>query len=234
VKIRTLFVGLIAIICILVLIPVLILCFILRWRAPILAAGKGFIVLAGKIVGLRVEVTGRENIPGRGPCLYMANHQSFLDGPLLFWAVPGAARVILKREIFRLPIVGLGMLFVGFISVDRKGLKSGRRSLDQAAALMAKRKYSYIVFPEGTRTRDGRLQPFRRGGFFLALNTGVSVVPVTIRGTFPLMPRGSFFIRKGEVRITFHPPVAAQGLGSDDLPSLSEAVRKAIASGFEE
>ncbi len=220
--------------CVLILTPVLVLCFLLQYSAPILAAGKGFVTLAGKIAGLKVMISGRAWVKPRTQYIFMSNHQSFLDGPLLFWAVPGLARVILKKEVFRIPIVGLGMRFAGFIPVDRKGLKGGRRSLDRAAELMARKGYSFIVFPEGTRSRDGRLQPLKRGGFFLAVRTGAPVIPVTICGTFPLMPRGSFFIRKGAVQITFHPPIPVGGLGIDNLPSLSEAVRNAIASGLED
>lgn len=232
-KARTVLIGFIAGLCIILLIPALILCFLVQYRTPILAAGKGFVALAGKIAGVKVTVSGLSRIPPHSQYIFMSNHQSFLDGPLLFRAVPGWARVILKKEVFRFPVLGQGMRFIGFISVDRKGLKGGRRSLDRAADLMARKRYSYIIFPEGTRSRDGALQPFKRGGFFLALKTGTPVIPVTIRGTFPLMPRGSFFIRKGAVRITFHPPVPVKGPGVDNLPSLSEAVRSAIASGLE-
>ena len=141
----------------------------------------------------------------------MPNHLSFLDGPLVMMLIPGAARVILKRSVLRLPIVGLGMRHVGFVPVDRKGAAGGKRSIARAAALMRDRGYSFLIFPEGTRSRDGNLRAFRRGGFFLALESGAPIVPVTIRGTFELMPKGQWFARRGTVRVAFHEPVPVTG-----------------------
>ena len=222
-----------AVLIILILIPVLLLCWIFRFPLPILLAGKGFVVLAQRILGLKVTVSGLENVPPRRQFIFMANHQSFLDGPLVYWAVPGFVRVILKKEVFRVPILGQGMRIVGFIPVDRKGLKSGRRSLDRAAANMASQRVSYLVFPEGTRTRDGNLQPFKRGGFFLALRAGAPIVPISVRGTYASMPRGQVFVRKGPVDIIFHPPIPLEGFSIESLPALSDAVRTAIASDLE-
>ncbi len=232
-NIRTILVGVLAVLIILLIVPVLLLCWIFHYPVPILLAGKGFVFTAQRILGLRVRVSGLENVPPGRQYIYMANHQSFLDGPLVYWAVPGFARVILKREVFRVPILGQGMRMVGFVPVDRKGLKSGRRSLDQAAANMARRGLSYLVFPEGTRSRDGNLQPFKRGGFFLALQAGVPVVPISVRGTYALMPRGQVFIRKGPVDIIFHPPIPVGGVSVGSLSALSDAVRAAVAADLE-
>ncbi len=223
-------VGVLAVLIILILTPVLLVCWIVRYPVPILLAGKGFVLLAQRILRLKVRVSGLENIPPGRQYIYMANHQSFLDGPLVYWAVPGFVRVILKKEVFRVPILGQGMRIVGFIPVDRKGLKSGRRSLDQAAANMARRKVSFLVFPEGTRSRDGALQPFKRGGFFLAFKAGTPIVPISVRGTYASMPRGQIFIRKGPVDIIFHAPVSLEGVSLDSLPALSNAVRTVIAA----
>ncbi len=232
-NIRTILVGVLAVLIILLIVPVLLLCWIFHYPVPILLAGKGFVFTAQRILGLRVRVSGLENVPPGRQYIYMANHQSFLDGPLVYWAVPGFARVILKREVFRVPILGQGMRMVGFVPVDRKGLKSGRRSLDQAAANMARRGLSYLVFPEGTRSRDGNLQPFKRGGFFLALQAGVPVVPISVRGTYALMPRGQVLIRKGPVDIIFHPPIPVGGFSVGSLSALSDAVRAAVAADLE-
>lgn len=232
--IRTLLVGLLAVVCVLILTPVLLVCYLTRFRLPLLAAGKGFVFLAQKIGGVRTEISGRDNVRPKTQYIFMANHQSFLDGPLVYRAIPGFARVILKKEVFRLPIIGLGMHLIGFISVDRKGARGGRRSLDRAAEYMARRGYSYLVFPEGTRTRDGRLQPFKRGGFFLALKAGVPIVPVTIQGTYALMPRGSSCFRPGKVRIAFHPPIPVAGRDAESLPGLIAEVERSIASALDD
>jgi len=234
VKIRTLVLFLVVVLIVLILTPVLLICFLMRIRWPILAAGKGGVALARFILGVRVAVEGCQPELRKTQYIYMANHLSFMDGPLLYWIIPGKVRVVLKREIFRIPVVGLGMLYLGFIPVDRKGLKGGRRSLDRAADYMARKNYSYLVFPEGTRSLDGRIQVFKRGGFFLALKSGVPIVPLTIQGTFAMMPKGSFFIKKGAIRVTFHPPIRVDEYEEPQLPDLIDKVRQSIASSLAE
>ena len=160
----------------------------------------------------------------------MPNHISFLDGPMLEMLIPGAARVVLKKSILRIPIVGLGMRFVGFVPVDRKGVKGGKRSIVRAVRMVREKGYSFLIFPEGTRSRDGKLQRFRRGGFFLALESGAPIVPVTIRGTFELMPKGQKYARKGTVSVAFHDPIPVTGYTIETLAGLMEKVKEAILS----
>src|SRR4030065_1329568 len=117
-----------------------------------------------RILGIDVEVSGLERITPKTAYVFMPNHMSFLDGPLVMMLIPGAARVILKKSVLRLPLRALGMRHVGFVPVDRKGAEGGKRSIARAAALMRGRGCSFLIFPEGTRSRDGNLQPFRRGG----------------------------------------------------------------------
>jgi 1-acyl-sn-glycerol-3-phosphate acyltransferase len=162
----------------------------------------------------------------------MSNHLSFLDGPLLFLLIPQSIRVILKKEVFRIPVVGQGMRFVGFVPVDRKGVRGGKKSIDRAAQLMRERGYSYLMFPEGTRSRDGRTQAFKRGGFFLALESGAAVAPITIRGTYELMPRGTIFARRGKIDVLFHPPVPVKGYDQNNMQTLIDKVKGIIVSGL--
>ncbi len=158
----------------------------------------------------------------------MPNHVSFLDGPLVMVLIPGVARVILKKSVLRIPIVGFAMRFVGFVPVDRKGTEGGKKSIGRALALMRKKRYSFLIFPEGTRSRDGRLGAFRRGGFFLALESGAPIVPVTISGTRELMPRGQWFARRGTVRVVFHEPIPVAGYTTETMGALMEKVRAAV------
>jgi 1-acyl-sn-glycerol-3-phosphate acyltransferase len=232
VKIRTVLAGLLAVLFILLLIPVLFVCFLIQFRAPILAFTRGYFGLVWPILGFKVTITGREYIAPGSQYVFMANHQSYIDGPLLFWAIPGPVRVILKKGVFRLPVIGLCMRFVGFIPVDRKRLRGGIRSLARAAEFMVRRGFSYLIFPEGTRTRDGRFQPFKRGGFFLALKSGASIVPVAIRGTFDLMPRGRLLIGTGPIHVDFFPPVPIKAYGEETMLALIEKVRQTIARGL--
>lgn len=181
-----------------------------------------------RILGLKIEVSGLENFDCSQNYIFMANHISFLDGPLLFYLIPQQVRVILKKSIFRIPVVGAGMRFAGFIPVDRKRARGGKKSIDEAARLMKEKGYSFLIFPEGTRSRDGRIQSFKRGGFFLAIEAQAPILPITIKGTFELMPKGSFFVKRGVVRVVFHPPIKTAGMGLEDMPALMQQIREAI------
>ncbi len=215
-------------------IPVIILGFLIRWPQPVILIGKGAIRLGQKILGIRLEVSGLERIDKKTSYVFMSNHLSAMDGPLLFMLIPQSIRVILKKEAFRIPVIGLAMRLVGFIPVDRKGLRGGKKSIDQATHTIKEKGYSFLIFPEGTRSRDGKLQVFKRGGFFLALNSQVPVVPVSIQGTFEIMPKKSFFIKKGNVNIAFHPVVPVQEFNRDTLPRLMDRVRDAVKSGLDD
>jgi 1-acyl-sn-glycerol-3-phosphate acyltransferase len=142
--------------------------------------------------------------------------------------------VILKKEIFRIPVIGLGMKQVDFVPVDRRGIRGGKKSIDLAARLMREKGYSFLIFPEGTRSRHGRLQQFRRGGFFLAVTSQCAIIPVSVAGTYELMPKGRFFVKRGKIRVVFHSPISAAGYHKDNLPDLLEKVRVAIRSGISE
>ncbi len=214
------------------LIPVLFVCFLFGWSKPLIWAGKQAVGIGPFILGIRVEIEGREAVPVDIPCIFMSNHLSFLDGPLLFWAIPQPIRVILKKEIFRIPVIGLGMRQVDFVPVDRKGIRGGKKSIDRAVQLIKEKGFSFLIFPEGTRSRNGQLQEFRRGGFFLALESKVPIVPISIQGTFELMPKGNFFVKKGRVKVAFHPPVPVVDYGLDRLSDLSDKVKGTIRSGL--
>jgi len=116
--------------------------------------------------------------------------------------------------------------------VDRKGESGGKRSIEKAARLMREKGYSFMVFPEGTRSRDGKLQKFRRGGFFLALQAGAPIVPVTIRGSYELMPKGQFQAKRGMIRVEFHPPVPVEGCTPEGMQDLIDRVRDSVQSGL--
>ena len=201
-------------------------------RDPLLKISKWAMGLSAKILGIKIEVSGVDKIDQKTPYIYMANHLSFLDGPMLFMLIPQLIRVILKKEVFRLPIIGQGMRYVRFVPVDRKGGRGGKKSIEKAARLMREKGYSFLIFPEGTRSHDGRIQAFRRGGFFLALESQAPVVPISIRGTYELMPRGTKFAKKGKVQVLFHAPVSVQGYDTSNMRVLIDRVRGIIESGL--
>lgn len=204
------------------------------FRLPDLFLGYGiWMMKAGRaVLGIRVEAAGRDRLDRRRPCVFMCNHESFLDGPLLMTVIDRPLRAIVKRFVFRIPVLGLGMKLAGYVPVDKEGQGQGRDRIARAAGLIRNRGYSFLIYPEGQRSWDGTLQPFKRGGFFLALEAGAPIVPVSIAGSYELMPRGSRIVRPGRVRITFHEPVDAAGFTRETMPALVERVRGAIASGL--
>ena len=231
---RTIIVAIILIIILLCCIPLVILCYLLQWRAPLYFLGKKAIGFARLLLGIEIEIISRQSYDNNKAHIFMANHLSFLDGPLLLLVIPQPVRVLLKQEVFRFPILGQAMRFVGFVPVDRKGLKSGKKSIDKATQFIKQKGYSYLIFPEGTRSKDGKIQAFRRGAFFLAVNSQASIIPVSISGSYKLMPKGSYLVKKGKIRVTFHPEISVLGMGTDSLPLLMEKVRDAVVSGLQE
>ncbi|MDH4218389.1 MAG: 1-acyl-sn-glycerol-3-phosphate acyltransferase [Candidatus Aminicenantes bacterium] len=229
---RTIILMFLSVLITLILIPVLLFCYVFRCSQPIIWAGKQALRIAPKILGIRLDIGGVDKIEREKPYIFMSNHLSFLDGPLLFLIIPQSIRVILKKEIFRIPVIGMGMRRVDFVPVDRKSIRGGKQSIDRAARLIREKNYSFLIFPEGTRSLDGHLQSFRRGGFFLALNSQVPIVPISIQGTFELMPKGSFFVRKGTIRVIFHSPVSVEKHDAKSLPDLMSKVRSIIQEGI--
>ena len=179
------------------------------------------------LVGLRVVVKGFERFP-RGASIVMANHSSNLDPDVLLPLLPGRVVIYLKASLMKIPVLGYAMRLAGFIPVVRDGSvesakaasKLARRALEQGSCL--------VLFPEGTRSRDGSLLPFKKGPFFLAMESGAPVVPVSIAGTTALLPKGSKRLKSGTVTVTFHEPVHPADFADKD--ALMLAVRNAIES----
>ena len=213
-------------------VPVLLVCVLFGLRETFLAYGTWMMRIGRRILGIDVKVTGLDRLDAATPYVFMSNHLSFLDGPLVMTILGRPARVIVKRFVFRTPVLGLGMRFAGYVPLDKEGVGAGKRSIARAAQLIREKRYSFLVYPEGTRSSDGNLQPFRRGGFFLAVECGAPIVPVTIRGTFELMPRGKRLVRKGPVQITFHEPVPVTGCTRETMAELIEKVRGAVSSAL--
>jgi 1-acyl-sn-glycerol-3-phosphate acyltransferase len=227
---RTLFLFSLYIVLVVCLVPFLLFCMLFGIREPLYAIGKWAMRLSRRILGLELEVEGLEAVDRKMSYVFMANHLSFIDGPLLFTLIPQNVRVILKKVIFRLPVLGLGMKHVGFVPVDRKGTSGGQASISRAVRQIKERGYSFLIFPEGTRSLDGTMGRFRRGGFYLALESGSPILPIVIQGTFETMPKGEFFVKKGRVRVIFQRPIPVQGYDFDHLPDLMDKVRLAIAA----
>jgi 1-acyl-sn-glycerol-3-phosphate acyltransferase len=213
-------------------VPLLLICTIFRWKRPIQAYSRFALGLGRRILGVRLELRGMENFDREKPYIFMSNHLSLLDGPILFLVIPRFVRVILKRSVFKFPIIGQAMRAVDFIPVDRKGRHSGKESIQKAARMIREKQVPFLIFPEGTRSRSGKLQRLRRGGFFLALESKTPIVPVSIKGTFSLLPPGTFFAKPGPVHVTFFPPIEVEGDSRKDLPQLISRVEEKIREGL--
>ena len=194
------------------------------------AVGRFSAGLVLRLAGVRLEVQGREKVPPGRAVVFMPNHQSNVDGPAVFVCLPPVL-VLAKKEFFRLPVLGWAMRLQGFIPLDRKNRQRAIQALDEAArALQAG--HSFLIFPEGTRSPDGRLQAFKSGGFMMALKSGAPVVPVSISGGRRIMRKGDRAIHPGRIRITFHDPVETAGYQPEERRRLMEAVRRAVLSGL--
>ncbi|OGD18869.1 MAG: hypothetical protein A2Y70_01545 [Candidatus Aminicenantes bacterium RBG_13_64_14] len=211
-------------------IPVLLVCTLFGLRDAFLVYGAWMMRVGRSILGIDLVVTGLDRLDRGIPYVFMSNHLSFLDGPLLMTILDRPARVIVKRFVFRTPILGLGMRFSGYVPLDGEGAGAGRRSIARAAHWIKEKGYSFLIYPEGTRSFDGKLLRFRRGGFFLAFESGAPIVPVSVKGTYELMPRGQWFVRKGPVQITFHEPISVTGLTVEKIPELMDRVKAAVSS----
>ena len=179
--------------------------------------------------GVRVVVAGHENVPA-GPAVYAANHGSALDIPILFGHLPVDFRIIHKRSLYYIPVVGAYLFLGGHIGIDRGSAFGARRSLARAAERI-RRGTSVAVFPEGTRSRDASVRTFKRGSFVLALSAGVPVVPVSLAGVKRLAPRGLMTLKPGTVRLTIHPAVSTAGRDARDAAALADQVHRVVADG---
>jgi 1-acyl-sn-glycerol-3-phosphate acyltransferase len=191
------------------------------------------IVSAGyRVAGIRIHVAGREQVPSGRACIFMANHVSNLDPPALISRIPGRTSAFSKRSVFNMPIFGYCLKLAEYIPVDRTGNKASAQASVNAATRLLEKGLHITTFVEGSRSRNGRLQPFKKGPFYLAMQSGAPCIPVSIYGTETMMAKGSFAIKPGTAHIIFHAPLYPRDYATRD--ELSQAVRAAIASGLPE
>jgi 1-acyl-sn-glycerol-3-phosphate acyltransferase len=183
------------------------------------------------MAGTRVEVVGRENIPA-GPVIFMSNHQSNFDIYTLFSAIPQQFAFIAKEELFRVPVFGHSMARAGYIPLNRESGRSALKSIT-AAAERIRNGQSVVIFPEGTRSPDGKLLPFKRGGFLVAAKAGVPIVPCTINGSRLVNPSKKIELYPGVITIRFGEPIMAEARNETERQQLLERVQAAIDAGLE-
>jgi 1-acyl-sn-glycerol-3-phosphate acyltransferase len=178
--------------------------------------------------GVKIDVEGHLDLDPGHSYVFMANHLSTIDIWALFVALPLPVRMIAKKQLAAIPLFGWAMWAGRFIFIDRHNAVSARRTIQRAEERI-RAGASVLLFPEGTRSRDGQLQAFKKGGFHLAMDAGVPIVPVAIKGTRELMPRGSLRVKPGQVRVTIGEPIPTEGLKNEDRNALLERVRDKIA-----
>jgi 1-acyl-sn-glycerol-3-phosphate acyltransferase len=180
--------------------------------------------------GVRLEVHGLEKIPPGRAVIFMPNHQSNCDPPAMVVILPPVL-VMAKREFFRVPVLGRGMRARGFIPVDRRNRERAIAAVEQAVAAL-KAGHSFLAYPEGTRSPDGRLQTFKKGVFVMAIKAGAPIVPISVSGGSKIMPKGKFVIRPGRVRITIHDPIPTANVRLDERQMVIDLTRQAILTGL--
>ncbi len=178
--------------------------------------------------GVRVQVTGGEYL-GAGGVVYMANHQSYLDPPILLASLPGAISFLAKAELFRVPLLGLVLRAGGLVPIDRRDRAAAEAGIERAAAAVRAGR-PFLIFPEGTRSRDGGLLPLKKGPFYLAEQAQAPVVCARLEGTAALLPRGEWRIRPGTVRLRIAPAIelAAWTSAPEPRAALAELVRSRL------
>jgi 1-acyl-sn-glycerol-3-phosphate acyltransferase len=192
-----------------------------------------FILRTGyRLIGICVEVTGLENVPPNTACIFMANHVSNLDPPALLPRIPGRTSAFVKSSLMKVPIFGWGLKLGEFIPVSRDGNVAGAQESVVAARLVLAKGIHITTFVEGTRSPDGRMLPFKKGPFYLAMQAEAPCIPVSLYGTEGMMAKGSLRISPGIAHITFHAPIFPANFATRE--DLLQAVRAAIASGLPE
>lgn len=230
---RTLFIAIFLSLYILILGPPLLIWTVLaRDPDPLYWAGVKGVMFFVRAVGVKVRVLGRERIPP-GACLFYANHTSSADAPAVVGAIPRRIAILLKESLFRWPIVGTAFTLAHFIPVRRESHESAIASMEKATEAM-RNGQSFLIYPEGTRSPDGRLQAFKKGAAVMAIQAKVPLVPVACSGAHRVMRKRSLIIHPGEILVEFLPPIDASQYSVEQREELNARMRSEMAAGLPE
>ena len=228
---RTLFVAFFLSLYIIVVgIPLLVFTVLVKKPDALYWAGARGTLFFVRAVGVRVKVIGTERIPP-GTCLFVANHTSSADAPAVVNAIPRRIAILLKKSLFRYPIVGQAFQLARFIPVERSKHDSAIASLEKAIEAM-KQGQSFLIYPEGTRSPDGRLQEFKKGAVVMAIKAGVPIVPIACSGAHRIMEKRSLIIHPGDILVEFLDPVDAPSYTFEQREELNAIVHDALAAGL--
>jgi 1-acyl-sn-glycerol-3-phosphate acyltransferase len=193
--------------------------------------GVGVALVGVRLVGVKVKVVGSEKLDWRRTYIFMCNHVSNLDPPVVIPIMPRRTSVLVKKELFRVPLLGWAMRLASLVPVDRSNREAAISSLRFAGDVL-RSGISMTIWPEGTRSHDGRLLPFKKGPFYLAMESGVPIVPITVVGTHEIWPKGKFAIHPGTATVIFHEPIDPAAFSAQE--NLMDAVCERIRSGLPE
>ncbi len=210
--------------------PLLLYTLISRNPNPLYWGGVKGVVFLLRVVGVKVRIAGRERVPA-GACLFVANHTSSADAPAVVVAIPRRVAILLKESLFKWPIAGQAFALAGFIPVNRSERESAVASVEKATQSL-RGGQSFLIYPEGTRSPDGRLQNFKKGAVVMAIKAGVPIVPIACSGAHKVMRKGSLRIYPGEILVEFLEPVDASGYSFEERDALNDRVHDALAAGL--
>jgi len=199
------------------------------WIGPLYFFGHTGAAMGMALAGIRFKVAGREHVPAGRGVVFCANHQSNVEPPVLFRAVHPRLAFLYKHEIDQIPLLPRAFKMAGFIPIDRRNREAAHRSIEKGAAALRSGR-SFLIFPEGTRSRTDELLPFKKGGFRMAIKAGAPIVPVAISGGRAAMVKGSFIIRPVTLTIRIGTPVETADVTVDQRDELIERVRQQIAT----
>src|SRR6266700_2475111 len=228
---RTLFIGVfLSLYIVLVGPPLLVYTLITKNPDPVYWAGVKGVMFFVRVVGVRIRVRALERNP-RGVCLFVANHTSSADAPAVVGAIPRRIAILLKESLFKWPIAGQAFTLAHFIRVNRGARDSAIASVEKATEAL-KSGQSFLIYPEGTRSPDGRLQEFKKGAVVMAIKAGVPIVPMACSGAHRVMRKRSLTIYPGEILVEFLSPIDATQYTFEEREKLNAVVHDALAAGL--
>ena len=207
--------------------PGMLLAIVFNWPGVLYMLGHGGVMLGLGLVGIRHRVVGREHVPANRAVVFVSNHQSNVDAPVLYRVLHRRLHFVYKAELQKLPILARAFGLAGFIAIERRNREQARAAIDRAAAAVHSGR-SFLMFPEGTRSRTGELLPFKKGGFIMAIKAQAPVVPVAISGARAAMKKGSKIIRPVTVTVRIGRPLETTGQSLTDREGLIVEVRARI------